>query len=169
MWNYNESYDSNELYHYGVLGMKWGHRKDKYRSDGLGNGHHARAARRIQRDADNLRKHGYFTEAKAVQKVSDKHRIKAKSEKKQFKKDLKQYRNDKKTVDINVYDNGLMTVKSRGDLTINRIKVEKGEKYVKRIIDADKRRNRMRGVATLAGSAAFLAGASYLGSTYNIR
>lgn len=27
MWQYNYNYGSNELYHYGIPGMRWGHRK----------------------------------------------------------------------------------------------------------------------------------------------
>ena len=81
--------ENDELMHYGVLGMKWGKRKATYTS--LGNKYHSRAARNIQKDADNLRKHGYKNEAKAVQKVADKHRTKAQisQEKYQAKKDNK--------------------------------------------------------------------------------
>ena len=35
MWTYNYSQSSNELYHHGVKGMKWGKRKSNYRSTGV--------------------------------------------------------------------------------------------------------------------------------------
>lgn len=86
---------SDYLIHHGIKGMRWGIRKYQNADGSLtsagkqryGGGsiqkakfkenRHDRAARAAQRDADNLRKHGYTKEADAVQKVADIQRNKA--------------------------------------------------------------------------------------------
>lgn len=76
----------DELYHHGVKGMKWGVRHDPERSN-----RHLRAASRSQRDADNLRSHGYHKEANAVQKVANQQKIKGENKQnvQQAKRDYK--------------------------------------------------------------------------------
>lgn len=98
MYYYGSMYTPNELYHFGVKGMRWGIRRYQNKDGSLtsagqrhrdqlegGGGRmtlsgrfHARAARNVQRDADNLRKAGYTEEADAVQAVANKHRSKIK-------------------------------------------------------------------------------------------
>lgn len=68
MWAYNYTYP-DELYHHGVIGMKWG----QHRAARL-----ERAARTSSRDAKELNKYGHKEEASAVQKVADKNAAKAK-------------------------------------------------------------------------------------------
>ena len=83
-----------ELQHHGVKGMKWGVRRYRNKDGsstqkGKKRSRLERAADAAQRDADNLRKHGYTAEADAVQKVADKNRQKAERQKQTSKRGAK--------------------------------------------------------------------------------
>ena len=123
----------NELMHYGVLGMRWGHRR-------------------------NSNKDGSVTKA---DKKSNKQNISR--EKKQFKKDVKAYREARKYIDFDISSSGeISNVRNRGNELIYKLTKEKGGPYVDKILKHEQRRAKATTISAIAGTSAVVIGASFI-------
>ena len=68
-------YDNpDELIHYGIPGMKWGHRKSQY-YETVGNRYHTRAANKAQNKVNRLNSSDQTAKAALVSKESRKARL----------------------------------------------------------------------------------------------
>ena len=85
-----------ELYHYGIPGMKWGHRKAQY-YETVGNRYHTMAANKAQIKVNRLNSSGQTAKAALVSKKVNTHKVKAEmSQQKHQYKQTEEYKAAKK-------------------------------------------------------------------------
>lgn len=143
---------NEELYHHGVKGMKWGVRRYQNKDGSLTPSGKKRYSdkspyevKTVDGDTFHVSRgsnQNYNSKLSKVTKTWGEHlyeidnnKIQKKAEKRQFKKDVKQYRHDKRILDADINEyGGLSNVRNRGHEMLDRLRVEKGEEYANQII-----------------------------------
>ena len=190
MWQYNYS---DELYHFGVKGMKWGHRK-AHSTSSLGRAKAAYKAEKKRIDAaytkagakyDRDTKGGKISNKKADRELdaaadkwaadrktakqtykNTKSEIKSKrrAEKKQFKNDVKTYKKSVGILDIEAGKDGNLLMTTRTSTLYNSLTAKKGKAYADKVVNTYEKQQRRETVAMLVGGAAVMAGSVYVDS-----
>ena len=171
MWSYNYTQQSDELYHYGIPGMKWGHRKvqvssaktayrsakkdykksvkDYRRSSGLGIG--IKSIARARKAESNMRD----AEMRMIDKKAKYNASKAKNESKAKKAEFNTYRKEMQKSGIvgSVADE---RSRGRSESMYNHIKRQKGKEYA----DAVQKKVQNTSIRRFATSSAIAVGSA---------
>lgn len=167
---------SDELYHYGVPGMRWGHRKREAKTEyrrrlGASLDKYDKTIERIEKPykrGQTLSKKDQERERKALNtqvREADKAKADYKKAKADIKAEKKEYKNDVKTLqktlgvgDVSLYnDQGLMVGRVNStSVAYNELSTRKGKEYADRALEKAKNKR----YANIVGSTAVLLGAS---------
>ena len=148
----------NDLMHYGVPGMKWGVRR-YLNANGTFNNKGIKKYDKKQ----HAKESADIRESSSTKKQNEDAAKKYISDKKQFKKDVKAYREARKYIDFNISSSGeISNVRNRGNELIYKLTKEKGGPYVDKILKHEQRRAKATTISAIAGTSAVVIGASFI-------